>query len=76
MDEAERLPRDRRLYHLHAITVMVGLGGVSVTGALHRAIDADAAPWVLMFFANAVAPYALLFVGLAFVAFWTWWVLR
>jgi hypothetical protein len=128
MDEAEQLTRDRRLYHLHAATFIVGLFGLIGAAALSAMTVPRVAIWIAVGFAailsisgvlaiivkrtlfskraedtqgfdfegypgdaietpglwsgdyapyaNAVAPYTVLLVGLVFLALLLTWALR
>jgi hypothetical protein len=51
MDEAQRLARDRRLYHLHAATLLVGFFGLLASLALTEIIYPRVALWLAIGFA-------------------------
>jgi protein-S-isoprenylcysteine O-methyltransferase Ste14 len=125
VDEAEQLARDRKRYHLHAITFVIGLLGWSGIGVLSAIIEPGPLTWLMVAFSavlvasgvfaiavkrtvlskrandsddddpgdalvtpgiwsgdlwpsfsNAVAPYAVLLVGLALLGFSLIWALR
>jgi hypothetical protein len=124
VDEAEQLALDRRRYHLHAITFVVGVSGWAGIGLLSAIIETGPLTWVMVafsvvlvasgvfaiavkrtilskrvddthdddpgdalatpgiwsgdlwpFFSNAVAPYALLLVGVALLGLSMTWAL-